>query len=278
MLAYGLTNPTLQRLLRQESVAVTEGTLWDSFVRAIAELLGIEVKDLSIEQRNALSALLMVGDDLLMDEQGKQSVIAIKKPKESTKKIIELKELKSAILALGGINRQYTNEFSDYFKDKKYYKVFKVNGGDSLDGMAENLRQYGFDYDGGNSLQSALWDSLNGMDIYTPNGYAAQLQAYYSSKILDESGVTGEEFEFIKQVSELINNGVVSIEELDDTHTIEEFDNLLAKSTVLTKDEASDFWGLTDVDQQSENASTSLPVRSVRSCARKALLRSPDRL
>lgn len=71
LLAYGLTEPSLQQLM-QDIKASGDKTLWDKFVRTIADLLGIE---LDKEQESALSALLMVGDKLLGDDS-KQVILS----------------------------------------------------------------------------------------------------------------------------------------------------------------------------------------------------------
>jgi len=69
LITYGLTDPVFQKMLADIKMG-KDKTAWTQFVHAIAKLLGIE---LNTEQETALSALLMIGDNLLMDAQGKQS-------------------------------------------------------------------------------------------------------------------------------------------------------------------------------------------------------------
>jgi len=63
LIAYGLSDPSLQNLM-QKIKASGDITIWDKLVRAISDMLGIELNE---EQETALSALLMVGDSLLGD-------------------------------------------------------------------------------------------------------------------------------------------------------------------------------------------------------------------
>jgi len=74
LIAYGLSDPSLQNLM-QKIKASGDITIWDKLVRAISDMLGIELNE---EQETALSALLMVGDSLLGDTKAQPSNYQLK--------------------------------------------------------------------------------------------------------------------------------------------------------------------------------------------------------
>ncbi|MDD5084224.1 MAG: PLxRFG domain-containing protein [Candidatus Moranbacteria bacterium] len=100
-----------------------------------------------------------------------------------------LEELQSAIKKLGGIIRAHADRagFSD-FKGRRYQLLFN-NGVNSqpFDGMAEALRQYGYDVDGENALIEQLDSSLRGHGVYTPSGHEALLEVQQQERVNEET-------------------------------------------------------------------------------------------
>jgi len=211
MLAYGLTNPTIQRLLKQGNI--NEGySLWDDFVKAVAELLGIEIKDLNTEQRNALSALLMVGDSLLSDAKDNQNIDTTETP------ITEYDLGNGKDVTVYNIGRS----------KKESVKIRKVDGGyrvqvnssgmrnikdtvmqipEILDWLADYLIAFGGKIDDVKKMlklsfgNDVLNESINATEATTkPQAYAALkfLNNFISESQLSamKSGMNGEEGQF----------------------------------------------------------------------------------
>lgn len=96
-------------------------------------------------------------------------------------------ELKVAVRKLGGIqykSRQGKSDgadkagFSDFKKDRFMFHNGKRS--QTLDGMAEALREEGYDIQGENDLIEKLYGSLNGHVHYTPEGFAAHAEREYA--------------------------------------------------------------------------------------------------
>jgi len=154
LIAYGLSDPSLQNLM-QKIKASGDITIWDKLVRAISDMLGIEINE---EQQTALSALLMVGDSLLGDTKAQESQLTKTEKVTKPQAYAALKFLNNFISEsqLSTMKSGMSGEEGQFFMDKA------VEMQKQIESMPETYGQDGL----GDKAIAHLHYFRGGMDWY----------------------------------------------------------------------------------------------------------------
>lgn len=159
--------------------------------------------------------------------------------RKTVKKDISVDPNKDSILAaigkLGGINVEDAklNGIDPAVWSRKGGAVsgvfgrpwIRANGGDTFDGMAERLSQYGYFPSGvaygANALLDMVTTELGGRKVYTQNGYAAAAERAYQDRLSDQEEAYAQDIANDDQIAEWISENADEIMASEEIHADE---------------------------------------------------------
>ena len=260
--AWKLAHPEEAKKLEENTSAVTklnvgDKVLFPNFGRkedepefASGTIAKKNPKNWKIKSDKSGVELTFRPQSLKADDSIPETVIPQAKPKKPVT-VKPTDELKQAITKLGGIRFKSEPGKSDGadragFTDFKKNRFMFHNGSKAktFDEMAESLRELGFnDIDGENTLIEKLYDSLNGIPHYTPDGAAKYMQAQEEYR---NDGLEQQEAEAAIEIEEAIDDGLYNVDDFD----------TLASTPMSTKD-FEDFLGVANDNTSDTEGETS---------------------
>jgi N12 class adenine-specific DNA methylase len=186
------------------------------------------------------------------------------KPKRNPKSINDTDDILAVIAKLGGISAieakaQGIDRASLSKRGSGILRVFN-NGANSqsYDGMAETLRQYGFDTQGANDLVDLVSRAINqGEKIYNAVGYEK------AAELKQQEHFDDEQVKLAFDLENKIESGDIDIADIDDA--IESIDDIFETNSVSGQDAVDsldDFFGITN-DETTNTGSTAIPQEEI---------------